>query len=153
MPHRNIFRKIMFCTDFNTDALTAFHYALNIASGNEDSEINIFHTIPEPDAQFWKSYIYEVENVDEKAKNDIDRKISEVYIPMIPVGIRWSSDFAVGNVGEEIVRHAAVTGAELIVIGRGAGSNMVNRLLGNFTEKVIRKAHCPVLVVPDEAKE
>ena len=152
MPHRNIFRKILFCTDFNTDAMTAFHYALNIASGNEGSEIIIFHAIPEPDAQFWKSYIYEVENVDEKAKSDIDKKIAEVYLPSIPDKIGWSSKFAVGNVGDEILKESVEEQTDLIVIGRGAGTNMVNRLLGNFTEKVIRKAHCPVLVVPDEAE-
>ena len=153
MPHRNIFKRILFCTDFNTDAMTAFHYALNIASGNEGSEIIIFHAIPEPDAQFWKTYIYEVDNVDEKAKADIDKKISELYLPAIPEGVGWSSVFAVGNIGEEILKRAEEAEADLIVIGRGAGANMVNRLLGNFTEKITRKAHCPVLVVPDEAED
>lgn len=150
MPHRNRFQRILFCTDFNTDALEAFRYALNIAEGNDHSEIVIFHAIPEPDAQFWKSYIYEVENVDEKAKADIDTKIAELYTPAIPPGIRWSSRFAVGNVGEEILKAAEEAGADLIVLGRGAGPNVINRLLGNFTEKVIRKASCPVLVVPEE---
>ena len=150
MPHRNLFRKILFCTDFNTDAMQAFRYALNIAEGNEDSEIIIYHAIPEPDAQFWKSYIYEVEDVDAKAKEDIDRKIAEVYLPAIPEKVKWSSEFSVGNVGEEILEEAAKQDADLIVIGRGAGVNMINRMLGNFTEKVVRKAHCPVLVVPEE---
>lgn len=133
--------------------MQAFRYALNIAGGNEDSEIIIFHAIPEPDAQFWKSYIYEVDDVDSKAKADIDRKIEEVYIPVIPEGIKWSSKFSIGNVGDEIVRQSKTSDADLIVIGRGAGANMVNRLLGNFTEKVIRKAHCPVLVVPEEPED
>lgn len=150
MPHRNLFQKILFCTDFNTDAMKAFHYALNIAEGNTDSEIIIYHAIPEPDAQFWKSYIYEVEDVDEKAKKDIDRKIEEVYRPAIPGSVRWSSEFSIGNVGEEILAEAARQQVDLIVIGRGAGPNVINRLLGNFTEMVVRKAHCPVLVVPEE---
>lgn len=153
MPYKNKLRKILFCTDFNTDAMTAFHYALNIAEGNDDSEIIIFHAIPEPDAQFWKSYIYEVDAVDSKAKTDIDKKIAEVYQPGIPESIRWSSQFAIGNVGEEIIHAAQKNAVDLIVIGRGSGPNMINRMLGNFTEKVIRKAHCPVLVVPDESEE
>ena len=41
----------------------------------------MFHVIPEPDAQFWKSYIYEVDDVDNKAKQDIDRKIAEIIFP------------------------------------------------------------------------
>lgn len=150
MPHRDLFKKILFCTDFNTDAMAAFRYALNIAEGNTDSEIVIYHAIPEPDAQFWKSYIYEVEDVDAKAKQDIDRKIAQVYLPAIPGGVRWSSEFSIGNVGEEILAEAEKKKADLIVIGRGAGPNVINRLLGNVTEKIVRKARCPVLVVPEE---
>ena len=150
MPYKTKFKKILFCTDFNTDAMTAFHYALNIAGGNADSEILIFHAIPEPEAQFWKSYIYEVEDVDAKAKTDIDKMIADIYAPEIPCGMKWTSQFAVGNVGEEILLAAKKNSADLIVIGRGAGQNIINRLLGNFTEKVIRKAHCPVMVVPEE---
>lgn len=153
MPYKNKFRKILFCTDFNTDAMKAFHYALNIADGNDESEIIIFHAIPEPDAQFWKTYIYEVEDVDTKAKADIDKKIAEVYLPCIPDGISYSSKFSVGNVGDQILITAEEDSVDLIVIGRGAGSNMINRMLGNFTEKLIRKSRCPVLVVPDEAEE
>ena len=153
MPYRNKFKKILFCTDFNTDAMTAFHYALNIADGNDDSEIIIFHAIPEPDAQFWKSYIYEVDDVDAKARADIEKKINEVYLPAIPDGIGCSSQFVIGNVGEEILLAAQKNGADLIVIGRGAGLNIINRILGNFTEKIIRKANCPVLIVPEEAED
>ncbi|MBI9101879.1 MAG: universal stress protein [Spirochaetales bacterium] len=152
MPYRNIFRKIIFCTDFNSDAMTAFHYALNIAAGNENTELMILHVIPEPDAQFWKSYIYEVEDVDAKAQHDIDEKIAKIYKPLIPDGISCTSRFLIGNVGEEILKTAHEERADLLVIGRGAGANFINRMLGNFTEKVVRKADCPVLVVPDEAE-
>lgn len=151
MPHRNLFRKILFCTDFNTDAMKAFHYALNVASGNEDSEIIIFHAIPEPDAQFWKTYIYEVdENIDSKAKTDIDKKIRDIYLPSIPQGVSYSSHFAIGNVGKEILKYSEDNNIDLIVIGRGSGSNFVNKLLGNFTKKIAEKSKCPVLIVPDD---
>ena len=152
MPYRNIFKKLLFCTDFNSDAMSAFHYALNIAEGNPGSELILFHVIPEPDAQFWKSYIYEVDNVDLKAKKDIDRKIAEVYIPIIPEGIKWSTRYLIGNIGEEILKAAKKDDVDLIIIGRGAGSNIINRMLGNYTEKIIRKAKCPVLVVPENAE-
>lgn len=150
MPHRNIFQKILFCTDFNTDATAAFRYALNIAQGNEGSELIIYHAIPEPEAQFWKSYIYEVDDVDSKAKHDIDEKIAEAYLPFIPEGQHFSTLYDIGNVGEKILATAREKDADIIIIGRGAGTNVINRMLGNFTEKVIRKAHCPVLVVPED---
>jgi nucleotide-binding universal stress UspA family protein len=150
MPHKNIFKKILFCTDFNTDAMGAYHYALNIAEGNPGSELVIFHVIPEPDAQFWKSYIYEVDDVDNKARHDIDAKIAEAYLRKVPPGINWSTKVVTGNVGEQILKEAQSDEIDLIIIGRGAGSNMINRLLGDFIKKLIHKARCPVLVVPEE---
>lgn len=150
MPYRNVFKKILFCTDFNTDALSAFHYALNIAEGNSESELVIFHVIPEPDAQFWNSYIYEVDDVDSKAKHDIDSKITEVYLKKIPDGMLFSVRTVTGNVGEQILRISRTEKIDLIIIGRGSGSNIINRLLGDFTKKLIQKACCPVLVVPEE---
>ena len=153
MPYKNIFTKILFCTDFNTDAMKAFHYTLNIAVGNPGSEIIMFHVIPEPDAQFWKSYIYEVDDVDVKAQHDIDKKIEEDYVPLIPEGIKWDTRYVIGNVGEEILEEAKKEKVDLIIIGRGAGKNIINRMLGNYTEKLIRKAKCPVLVVPETAAD
>ncbi|MBF9017518.1 MULTISPECIES: universal stress protein [unclassified Oceanispirochaeta] len=149
MPHKNLFKKILFCTDFNTDAQTAFYYALNIAEGNEGSELIIYHVIPEPEAQFWKSYIYEVDDVDKKAQKDIDTIIEETYLQKIPEGISHSVRTAIGNVGEEILDISRNEDIDLIVIGRGSGANMINRLLGDFVKKLIHKASCPVLVIPE----
>jgi nucleotide-binding universal stress UspA family protein len=149
MSHKNLFKKILFCTDFNTDAQAAFYYALNVAEGNEGSELIIYHVIPEPGAQFWKSYIYEVEDVDTKAKNDIDTIIDENYLQKIPEGISCSVRTAIGDVGEEILDISRNEDIDLIVIGRGSGTNMINRLLGDFIKKLIHKASCPVLVIPE----
>ena len=150
MPYKNMFKKILFCTDFNIDAMKAFHYALNIAEGNQGSEIIVLHVIPEPDAQFWKSYIYEVDDVDNKAMHDIDSKISEEYLKIIPDSIPYSFRTVIGNVGEQILKLSQDETANIIIIGRGRSSNVINRLLGDFTKKLIHKATCPVLVVPED---
>jgi nucleotide-binding universal stress UspA family protein len=149
MPHHNLFKKILFCTDFNSDAMGAYHYALNIAEANSGSELVIFHVIPEPDAQFWKSYINDVEDVDNKARHDIDAKMAEAYLSKVPPGIICSTKIVTGNVGEQILKEAQSDEIDLIIIGRGAGKNMINRLLGDFIKQLIHKANCPVLVIPE----
>ena len=40
---------------------------------NVGCTLTLLHVIPEPDAQFWKGYIYEVGDMDAKARADIDR--------------------------------------------------------------------------------
>jgi nucleotide-binding universal stress UspA family protein len=48
----------------------------------------------------------------------------------------------------EILAQAELTGADLIVMGTHGASGFERLLLGSVTEKVLRKARCPVLTVP-----
>jgi len=148
MTHRNIFGRILFCTDFSDNADLAFSYALNIAEGNPESELIIFHVVPEPNAQFWKSYIYEVDEIDEKAKRDIDEKIQHAYVDRIPSGCRWSVLHAVGTVSEKVIEAALEHEVDLVVIGREGKSRLRTWFFGNVTEQIARKTRRPVLIVP-----
>jgi nucleotide-binding universal stress UspA family protein len=47
-----------------------------------------------------------------------------------------------------ILEQAAATGADLIVMGTHGTSGFEHLVLGSVTEKVLRKARCPVLTVP-----
>jgi len=149
MPHRDIFKTILFCTDFSENSDLAFYHALNIAEANPGCELVIFHVIPEPNAQFWKSYIYELDDIDDKAKADIDQKIAESYLSRVPNGVGTSVTMTVGQVEQKILETAAARQVDLIVIGRQGSSRLRTPFLGNTTERIARKAPCPVLVVPD----
>lgn len=52
----------------------------------------------------------------------------------------------------EIVRHAEKAGAELIVMGTHGRSGVAHVILGSVAERVLHRATCPVLVVPDRAR-
>lgn len=57
-----------------------------------------------------------------------------------------------GFVSDEILNLAEKDDADLIVMGtRGAG-NVVGTLLGSNASTVMQKAHCPVLIVPEDAE-
>ncbi len=70
------FKRILFCTDFSESADAAFDFALDAAIRRPGSTLYLLHVIHEPDAQFWKSYIAEVENVNDDAKKAIDAKVA-----------------------------------------------------------------------------
>jgi nucleotide-binding universal stress UspA family protein len=55
---------------------------------------------------------------------------------------------AVGNVAPEIVRVAEALPADMIVIGTHGRSGFDRLILGSVTERILRKARCPVLTVP-----
>ena len=142
------YQRILFCTDFSENADFAFAYALDAAVRRPGCTLYLLHVIPEPDAQFWKTYIYEVDEVDEKAKRDIDQKIAEVYLPRIPDTVSFQVAMRIGRDYIQILEFAREHQADLIVVGRHGRSALENVLFGNVAEQVVRKADCAVLVVP-----
>jgi nucleotide-binding universal stress UspA family protein len=144
----NPFQKILFCTDFSENADYAFSYAVDSAVRRPGCTLYLLHVIPESDAQFWKTYIYEVENVDQKARQDIDAKIDQTYRPRVPAGVDFKVEMRVGKDYQCILDFADEVDADLIVIGRQGHSRLQKVLFGSVTEKLARKARCGVLIIP-----
>ena len=57
-----------------------------------------------------------------------------------------------GQAAHQILEHATSLPADLIVIGTHGASGFEHLLLGSVTEKVLRRATCPVLTVPPRAR-
>ena len=150
--HEN-FKKILFCTDFSANADRAFVFAVNSALRNPGCELHLLHVIPEPPAQFWKGYIYEVdEDVDARAKREIDAKLAEAYRPRVPADVKLVIAMRIGEARHQILEYAREQDVDLIVLGRQGASAVGKILFGNVTERVVRKADCPVLVIPPPPK-
>lgn len=62
-------------------------------------------------------------------------------------GIDLETEIAVGHPAEHIVHRAEQAHAELIVMGRRGISSFQRWTLGSISERVLRYAHCPVMVV------
>jgi nucleotide-binding universal stress UspA family protein len=52
-----------------------------------------------------------------------------------------------GSAGSEIVDYAQKNGFDLIVMGTHGRTGLKHALMGSVAEKVLRRAHCPVLTV------
>ena len=103
---RGHYRKILFCTDFSDNADFAFDFAVDAAIRNTGCALCLLHVIPEPDAQFWKGYIYEVGDMDAKARADIDAKIDSVYRPRVPADLPFRVEMRVGAAAKTILEFA-----------------------------------------------
>lgn len=142
------FQRILFCTDFSENAEFAFDYALDVAQRRPGSTLFLLHVIPEPDAQFWRTYLYEVEDIDSKARADMEQRIRESYLERVPEGIQVKVEIRVGKDYAQILDFAKENDIELIIMGRQGDSNWSTVLFGNVTEKVARHADCAVLIIP-----
>jgi nucleotide-binding universal stress UspA family protein len=57
------------------------------------------------------------------------------------------TDMAVGHPGEQIIHRAEIDKIDLIIVGRRGTSLFQKLILGSVSERVLRYAHCPVMVV------
>lgn len=142
------YQRILFCTDFSENADFAFTFAVDAAKRRPGCLLYLLHVIPEPDAQFWKTYLYEVDDIDEKAKRDIDAKIDKTYRPRVPEGVELKVEFCIGRDYIKILEFAEENDIDLVIIGRQGHSSFGTVLFGNVTERVARKSPCPVLIIP-----
>ena len=142
------YRKILFCTDFSENADFAFDFAVDAALRNKGSTLFILHVIPEPDAQFWKGYIYEVGDIDAQARADIDQAIDTGYRPRVPESVTLQIVMRIGDAARMILDFAEQQEVDLIILGRQGHGAITQWLLGIVACKVSRQSLCPVLVVP-----
>ena len=77
------------------------------------------------------------------------RRMAE-HAPDVPIDVRVQQ---AAYIHEEILAQLEATGADLLVLGTHGRSGFQRLFLGSVTEKVIRKACCPTLVVPPRAPD
>ena len=143
------YRHILFCSDFSENSDFAFDFALDAALRNTGCTLFLLHVLPEPDAQFWKGYIYDSDqDPDAKAKADIDAKINRTYRPRLPEGIDFQTVFRIGSAADQILAFAKEQAIDLIVIGRQGKGAVRSLFFGNVASKVARQAVCPLLIIP-----
>ena len=148
----NPFKRVLFCTDLSSHAELVFDFALDAVAPDGDSVLYLLHVIPESEAQFWKTYLYELNNIDEKAKKDIDDKIARSYAPKVPAELDFQTEMRIGKDYAKILEFAHEKNVDLIVIGRHRHGALEKALFGNDIEKIVQKSECAVLVIPERAK-
>lgn len=149
VPHPETrFKRILFCTDFSESADAAFEFAIDATIRRPGSTLYLLHVIHEPDAQFWRSYIAEVDNVDEQARQAIDEKVASAYLSRVPPGLEVKVEYRIGPDATTILDFAKATAIDLIVLGRHGHGGVQKALFGSVAEKIVRRAECAVLVVP-----
>ncbi|MGI5868377.1 MAG: universal stress protein [Kiritimatiellia bacterium] len=148
---RGHYRRILFCTDFSANADAAFDFAIDAAIRSAGGELCLLHAIPEPDAQFWRGYISDGTDMNEKARAGVEAKIDADYRPRVPAGLPFRVEIQVGSAAKTIIAFAKEENADLIVLGQQGRGAIGRWLLGNVASKVVCQARCPVLIVPSGA--
>ena len=143
--------KILVPTDFSECARRAVSYGAELA-GSLGVPMVLLHTYPSPGVPISDGYIImrpaDVADMLRKHEAGLER----ARVDALAAGaVEVHTVLIEGRASEEIVRHAIEQRCDLIVMGTHGRGEVAHLLLGSVTEKVVRRATCPVLTVGPRA--
>jgi nucleotide-binding universal stress UspA family protein len=140
--------RILVPTDFSKFSEVALTYAAALAE-KFGAELFLLHVVQDlavfiPDAvAVVPAPVAPVEQLATAARNALDRLVQEQLLGQLPI----HPEVREGTPFYEIIRFAREANIDLIVMGTHGHTGLVHVLLGSVTERVVRKAPCPVLTV------
>jgi len=142
--------RILVTTDFSETSESAFSLARQVAE-KFDAEIVLLHVLDAhlPPLVFEPSGVSAGEFEQERVKRATARV--EAFGARLGDGIETSVTCGIPHV--EIVKFAAENGIDMIVMATHGRGFFSHAILGSTTERVVRRAPCPVLTVRDDTLE
>jgi nucleotide-binding universal stress UspA family protein len=151
----NIIKTILAPSDLSDFSKPGFRYALELAQWQQ-SEVVICNVITVEETPFpqgkeeWVAKQVEAPKmkkiIDQRGKS-LDRYLRENFADLLDTtNIR--REIRVGTPYQVIVELATAEAVDLIVMSTHGRTGLAHMLLGSVTERVLRRAPCPVLAVP-----
>jgi nucleotide-binding universal stress UspA family protein len=147
-------RRILCPTDFSDGSRHALDYACVIAQWH-GATITLFHARAAPPAIAYATSgpMMPSELITLESRVEILAVMSQFAATEAGGDIRVEFEIGEGHAAAAILAAAATTGSDVIVMGTHGRSGFERLVLGSVTEKVLRKASCPVLTVPPRAPD
>lgn len=146
-------QNILFPTDFSSNAAHAAQYAGFLAN-QMDANITFLHIFSVPLISEY-NLPHEIENFIAqnriKAVEDLKVFVKNFQLESGISENRVSQRIEYGFVPEKIVAISTETAADMIVMGTKGAANYFDRLIGTVTQKVVKKAICPVLIISEKS--
>lgn len=146
-------KKILYPSDFSRYSLAALPMALDLAD-KYNAELHLLHVIDDS-YQYWMGggesavpVAISEDEIAESAQHEMDKFVAENLSGLDGQLIKKMVN---GRPFVEIINYARDEQIDLIVISTHGHGALASMLLGSVTEKVVRKAPCPVLTIRHDA--
>jgi nucleotide-binding universal stress UspA family protein len=145
------FTKILAATDFSDDSNNALAYAEELAR-RFSAEIVVMH-VDQPLAPVTVSELSPgldvgaMNRIAEEQRLLAQRELDQLTARLRESGLKSRGMLKVGAPFLEIISAAHNDGVDLIVLGTHGRTGLAHVLMGSVAERVVRKAHCPVLTI------
>ena len=139
-------KKICVGCDFSPDSSLAFHYGLSLAQEFQAS-LHLVHVLQPPLYEHVEKPVESKEPSQKELKSVLKKKLED----MVPEEARtWCepvTTLLAGQPHEELTKYAVVNDIDLIILGVRGHSLVETVFVGSTTDRVMRRAPCPVLSV------
>ncbi|MBX7169124.1 MAG: universal stress protein [Pirellulales bacterium] len=134
-------KKVVVPVDFSAESFTAVDAALELVA--RPSDLHVLHVLPslepaEPGV-IWNT----IDN--DSRRRHVLTALGERLADAKYAGCVRDIEF--GDAGRQVAEYAERIGAELIVLPSHGRTGLSRLLIGSTAERVVRLAHCPVLVL------
>ena len=134
-------KTIVVPVDFSDESFAALDTALEIAAS--PGGVHVIHVLPElsplEPSELW-------ETLDEQSRAEHAEKALRKRLDM-PAYAGIQTEVLFGDPGHLIANRAKELEADLIVMPSHGRTGLAHLLIGSVAERVVRLAHCPVLVL------
>jgi nucleotide-binding universal stress UspA family protein len=136
------FRKLLVGFDGSAQAEKAAETAISLARAT-DAHVTLFAVArpPEPATSV------EVHAMLDDAREHFQQAFLKFQEKAKGQGVALETEIGIGHPAEQIIRKAEASHADLILLGRRGMSRFEKWILGSISERVLRYAHCPVMVI------
>jgi universal stress protein A len=143
--------RILVPTDFSHLSTAALRHAEDLARRFE-ARIDVLHVWEPPEQarpDVWRHVERETRKILTKAAREGKRLDMTTFLQDVPDELvaRIYARLVAGRVVDEILSTATQEAVDLIIMGTHGRRGLAHLFLGSVTEKVLRLAPCPVLVV------
>ncbi len=143
-------KTILVPTDFSESSDRALEKAVDMAE-KYNAKVILLHVIDEKVQQCAADYCLKDEDVgkleEETTRRSTQRLVDEATALKGSRHVEIDYDLKTGTPAEVILSEQLRTGTDLIIIGTHGKKGIMKHLIGSVTDKVVRAAKSPVMVV------
>ena len=142
----HVYKRILCPVDFSSYSNSALDEAASLAKAI-GAELTLLHAFQNPAYVLpMQGYVGLSNDFLTSVRKQLEDEIAALARPLRDQGIAVRTEVVEGIPYKSIVDHAKDAQSDLIVMGTHGRTGLAHALTGSVAERVVRLAHCPVLV-------
>ena len=140
-------KEILVPVDGSENSIRAANFALELAKPMSIT-VRLFYVFPAASVEVIGMAGMSKADIDQAAQVAAQRAFDQTREGMnVADGVEIDEETSMGDPAEEIIRYTEDDHATLVIIGRRGLSRMKSLMLGSVSDKVLRYAQSPVMVI------